>query len=237
MVMPVLVDSHCHLMDMKDYKPSKEVIPVASSYSHNKNVKNVEIAKKFKVPFTLGIAPQSVIGDRDLTSLDEWLDFIRRSKPNAIGEIGLDYHWAKGEEDVKKEELVFGKMLDLAEEMKLPAVIHSRQATPDIIDTFKMRNFSLPIMMHFFSGTVSEAKWFAERGDFISITPMHSKSRKEVIKEIPLGNLLVETDAPYVVRTPEQVKESVQYIAEIKNLDFDIVAEQTAKNAHSLFKF
>ncbi len=237
MVMPVLVDSHCHLMDIKNYSPSKDVIPVAASYSHSKNVKNVEIAKRFKVPFTLGIAPQSVIGERDLTPLDEWIDFIRKNRPNAVGEIGLDYHWAKGEEDVKKEELVFGKMLDLAEETKLPVVIHSRQATPDIIDTFRMRKFSLPIMMHFFSGTVSEAKWFAERGDFISITPMHAKSRREVIKETPLENLLVETDAPYVVRTPEQVKEAVEYVAEVKNLDFEVVAEQTAKNAHSFFKF
>ena len=235
--MAALVDSHCHLMDIKDYVPSKEVIPVASSYSHSKNVKNVGIAGKFKVPFTLGIAPQSVIGNKDLTPLEEWIDFIRKSRPNAIGEIGLDYHWAKGDEDVKKEEVVFGRMLDLAEEMNLPVVIHSRKATSDVIDTFKMRDFTLPIMMHFFSGTVSEAKWFAERGDFISITPMHSKSRKEVIREIPLDNLVVETDAPYVVRTPEQVKESVQYIAEVKELDFDIVAEQTTKNAHSLFKF
>ena len=235
--MTTLVDAHCHLMDMKNYTPSKDVIPIAASYSHTKNVKNVEIAKKFKVPFTLGIAPQSAIGDRDLTPLDEWVDFIRQNKPNAIGEIGLDYHWAKGDEDIKKEELVFRKMLDLAEEMGLPVVIHSRKATQAVIDTFEMRNFELPVMMHFFSGTVSEAKWFADRGDFISITPMHSKSRKEVIKEIPLENLLVETDAPYVVRTPEHVKESVEYIAEIKELDFDRVAEQTTKNARSLFKF
>lgn len=235
--MVALVDSHCHLMDIKDYAPSEEVVPVAASYSHSKNVKNVEIARKFSVPFTLGIAPQSVIGNKDLTPLEEWIDFIRKNRPNAIGEIGLDYHWAKGEEDIKKEEVVFKRMLDLAEELKLPVVIHSRKATSDVIDTFKMRDFNLPVMMHFFSGTVSEAEWFAERGDFISITPMHSKSRKEVIREIPLENLLVETDAPYVVRTPEQVKESVQYIAEVKELDFDIVAEQTTKNAHSLFKF
>ncbi len=237
MVMPVLVDAHCHLMDIKDYAPSKDVIPVAASYSHNKNVKNVEIARKFDVPFTLGIAPQSVIGDRDLTPLEEWIDFIRKNKPNAIGEIGLDYHWAKGEEDIKKEELVFGRMLDLAEEMKLPVVIHSRKSTPDIIDTFKMRDFELPVMMHFFSGSVSEAKWFAGQGGYISIPPLHSKARKEVIKEIPLENLLVETDAPYVVRKPEQVKDAVTYISEVKELDFGVVAEQTAKNARSLFKF
>jgi len=237
MVMSTLVDSHCHLFDIKQYKPSKDLIVVSSGYSHATNVKNAELSKKLNIPFSLGIAPQSVIGDRDLTPLDEWADFIKKSKPNAIGEIGLDYHWAKGEEDVKKEELVFRRMLDLAEEMKLPVVIHGRKATSDILDTFKMRNFELPIMMHFFAGNVSEAEWVAEKGGYISIPPLHSKERRNVIKEIQLENLLVESDAPYVVRKPEQVKDAVSYIAEVKELDFDIVAEQTTKNAHSFFKF
>ncbi|NYZ77565.1 TatD family hydrolase [Candidatus Micrarchaeota archaeon] len=235
--MVVLVDAHCHLSDMKDYSPSKNVIPVASGYSHKSNLKTAEIAKRLGVPFSLGIAPQSVIGNADLDGLDSWLDFIKKGGPNAIGEIGLDYHWAKNDEDVKREELVFGKMLDLAGEMNLPVVIHGRKATPDIIDTFRMRKFSQPIMMHFFAGSVSEAKWVVEQGGFISTPPLHAKERRNAIHEVPLENLLVETDAPYVVRTPEQVRDAVSYIAEIKSLDFDAVAEQTAKNAHRFFNF
>lgn len=237
MVMLTLVDSHCHIFDVKGYVPSEELVVVSSGYSHSTNVKNVELARRLDIPFSLGIAPQSVIGDHDLSALDEWVGFIRKNRPNAIGEIGLDYHWAKCDEDIKKEELVFRKMLDLAEEMKLPVVIHGRKATSDILDTFRMRNFELPIMMHFFAGSVSEAKWVAEKGDFISIPPLHSKERRSVIREIPLENLLVESDAPYVVRKPEQVKDAVSYIAEVKELDFDTVAEQTTKNAHSFFKF
>ena len=237
MVMVVLIDAHSHLADIKNYTPPPDLIPVASGYSHKTNLKTADIAGKLKVPFSLGIAPQSVIGNADLDPLDEWADFIRNSRPNAIGEIGLDYHWAKNEEDVKKEELVFKRMLDLAEEMVLPVVIHSRKATHDIIDTFKMRNFSLPVMLHFFSGTLSEAQWAAEQDGYISIPPLHSKNRKEAIKNLPLENLLVESDAPYVVRKPEQIKDAISYIAEVKELDFEIVAEQTAKNAHSFFKF
>jgi TatD DNase family protein len=237
MVMPVLVDSHCHLFDVKDYTPSEELVVVSSGYSHSTNVKNAELARRLGIPFSLGVAPQSVIGDRDLSKLEEWVDFIRKNKPNAIGEIGLDYHWAKGEEDVKKEELVFRRMLELAEEMKLPVVIHGRKATSDILDTFRMRDFGLPIMMHFFAGNVSEAGWVAERGGYISVPPLHSKERKIVIREIPLENLLVESDAPYVAKRPEQVRDAVSYIAEVKGLDFDTVAEQTTKNAHSFFKF
>ncbi len=237
MVMATLVDSHCHLFDIKNYTPQKDLVTVSSGYSHSTNVKNVELSQKLKIPFSLGIAPQSVIGDRDLSKLDEWADFIRKSRPNAIGEIGLDYHWAKNEEDIKKEELVFGKMLDLAVEMQLPVVIHGRKATSDILDVFKMREFDLPIMMHFFAGNVSQAKWVAERDGFISIPPLHAKERRNVIKEIPIESLLVESDAPYVVRRPEQVKDAVSYIAEVKGLDFDIVAGQTTKNAHSFFNF
>ena len=237
MVMAILVDAHCHLADIRNYSPSKEIITVASGYSHKTNLRTAELAKKFGLPFSLGIAPQSVIGNTDLTPLDEWIDFIRKSKPNAIGEIGLDYHWAKGEEDVKKEELVFKRMLELAGEMKKPVVIHSRKATHDVIDTFKVMGFSQPIMMHFFSGTLSEAKWVAGQGGFISTPPLHSKERRVILSEIPLENLMVESDAPYVMKRPEQVREAVSYIAEVKGLDFDIVAEQTTKNAHSFFKF
>jgi len=237
MIMITLVDAHCHLSDIKDYKPTGRVLPVTCGYSHASNIKTVEIAKKLNLPFSLGIAPQSAIGNTDLSHLEEWVEFIRKSRPNAIGEIGLDYHWAKCEEDVKREEEVFARMLDLAEEMGLPIVIHSRKAMRDVIDTLKMRKTCPPFMMHFFSGTPSEARWVVERGGLISIPPLHSKERRIVIEETPLENIVVETDSPYIVRTPEQVDESVEYVAEVKNIDFDVAAEQTARNAHRFFNF
>ncbi|VVC02055.1 Tat-linked quality control protein TatD [uncultured archaeon] len=232
----MLVDAHCHLHEIKKYDLT-QVTPVGCGYSHASNVKTAELAHKLGLPFALGIAPQSVIKIPDLEPLDGWIDFIRTQKPNAIGEVGLDFHWAKEKQEIEREELTFYRMVDLAEEMKLPLVIHARKATADVLDTLKLRNFSQRVMFHFFSGTVGEAEYIAKQGWLVSITPLHSKERREAIKMLPLESLVVETDAPYVVRTPEEVKLSVEYIAEVKQLDFNIVAEQTANNARKFFSF
>jgi len=234
--MVMLVDSHCHLQEIKNYE-IKDVLPVVCGYSHSSNIKAVETAKKLNLPFALGIAPQTVIKLQDLEQLDEWIDYIRNQKPNAIGECGLDYHWAKSEHDIEKEEITFYRMVELAEEMNLPLVIHARQATRDVIDTLAMKNFPNRVMFHFFSGKMADAEWAINNNGLISITPLHSKERREVISKTPLENLVVETDAPYVGRTPDAVKEAIDYIAEVKKLDFDVVAKQTAKNALDFFRF
>ncbi|MFH1222309.1 MAG: TatD family hydrolase [Candidatus Micrarchaeota archaeon] len=232
----MLVDAHCHLHEIKDYQPG-EVLPVACGYSHASNIKTVEIAEKYHVPFALGIAPQSVIKITDLAPLDEWIDYISKQKPNAIGECGLDYHWATEKQQVEREEITFCRMVELAEKMKLPLVIHARKATKEVIDTLLLKDFKQRVMFHFFSGSVGDARWAAAHNGLISITPLHSKERKEAIKQLPLENIVVETDAPYVVRTPQEVSKAVEYVAEVKQLDFNTVAEQTAKNALEFFRF
>ena len=247
----MLVDSHCHLHEVASWKcrghmqkhaeesPAHEgqwnVLPVSVGYSQGSNKKCAELAKRLEIPFVLGIAPQTAIKE-DISKLDEWISFIRENSPNAIGEIGLDYHWAENELHVRREEAVFTRMLDLAQEMRLPIVVHSREASHDVLDMLELRRFDLPLMMHFFSGSVSEAKRAIDMGGLISITPLHSKSRRQVIKEVELDYLLVETDAPYVVRTPEEVIKSVEYICEAKELGVEEVAEATASNAKRFFR-
>ncbi len=230
----VLVDSHCHLSDIKKYERDEDVLPVTVGYSHSSNKKTVEVAKKLGVPFVLGIAPQTAIRN-DLSELDEWVDFIRKNRPNAVGEIGLDFHWAKDEHDIEKEEIVFKRMLDLAEELKLPVVLHARKATKEVLDTLQLRNFSLPFMLHFFSGNLSDAKRAVEMGGMISIAPVRSKERRSVINFLDLDKIVVETDAPYVVRSPGDVTKSIEYVAEVKGLEFQEVASRTAKNSAEFF--
>jgi len=234
--MVMLVDSHCHLQEIKNYE-IKDVLPVVCGYSHSSNVKAVEIARRLNVPFVLGIAPQTAIKLPDLENLDEWIEYIKKQKPNAIGECGLDYHWAKDKKDIEKEEITFYRMMELAEEMGLPLVIHARQATRDVIDALTIKKFPKRVMFHFFSGKMADAEWVVSNNGLISITPLHSKDRKEAISKVPLENLVVETDAPYVGRTPEDVKDAINYIAEIKKLDFEVVAKQTAKNALEFLNF
>jgi TatD DNase family protein len=230
----LLVDAHCHLDRIPGYKPPEDLIPVSVGYSHSSNKKCSQIAGKLGIPYVLGIAPQTAIKE-DLSRLDEWIDFIRGQNPNAIGEVGLDYHWAKDKQDIECEQIVFRRMLDIAESMNLPLVIHARDATHDVLDFIELRQLKQHFMMHFFSGTLAEAKRAIDLGGLISITPLHSKSRRKVIEALDLEYLLVETDAPYVVRKPQEVIKSVEYISEVKGIPKEDVAAATSKNAKKLF--
>jgi len=228
----MFVDAHCHMESMK-YIPSDKVLPVTVGYSHSSNRKNIEIAKKYGIPFVLGIAPQTAIKE-DISKLDEWVDLIRNNPPNAIGEIGLDYHWAKNDKDIENEKIVLNRMLDLADEMDLPVVIHSRKSTSDVLDILEKRK-PKGIMMHFYSGTVEEAERALSMGGYVSIPTLHSKERRNVINVIPIEHILIETDSPYCTRSPDDVIKAAQYVAEVKNLDVEFVGEKTAANAKKFF--
>lgn len=236
-----LVDSHSHVFSIKNYQPPNDITPVVVGYSHGSNKKAVEYAKN-KYPLVLGIAPQTAIKE-DLKDLDMWIDFIRSNNPNAIGEIGLDYKWPETIKDIEKEEIVFQKMIALADEMKKPVVIHSRdnpndnnlpkKAIDDILEKLGKRKF----MMHFFSGTSKQAQKAIDNGGYISIIHLHSKERKKVINSVDIDRMVIESDCPYVGKTPESIKEAIKYISEIKDIDEEIVAKKTTLNAKNFFGF
>lgn len=237
----MLVDSHCHLFDLKKYELPGDIYPVVVGYSHSSNKKAVACAKG-KYPFVLGIAPQTAI-KHGTENLDEWTDFIRESKPNAIGEIGLDYKWAENMEHVETEKTVFRAMIDLADELNLPLVIHSRNnpndnevpkdAVSDILELIQGKR----VLMHFYSGSVEYAEKIVADGGHISIVHLHSKERRKVINTVPLDRLLVESDSPFVGRTPDSIREAVEYIAEVKGIPAEEVAAKTTENAMRFFGF
>lgn len=229
-----IIDSHAHLNDYKSIEIKPGWLPVTVGYSHHSNVKNAEIAKQYNLPYVLGIAPQTAVKE-GIANLEMWVEEIKKHEPNAIGEIGLDFHWAKNTQHLKDEQTLFERMLDLAEEMKLPIVIHAREATTEILDTLEERKWGRGIMMHFFSGTLEEAERAVGMGALISFTPLHSKERKKVINTLELESMVVETDSPYVVRTFYEVERAIEYVAETKGLNRNLVAEQTAKNAIRFF--
>lgn len=237
-----LVDSHTHLFEMKKYSLPDDIYPVIAGYSHGANKKVVAFANEHKYPFILGIAPQSIVKE-GISKLDEWVEFIGQNKPNAIGEVGLDYKWAQTDEHVENEKIAFRKMINLAKELKLPLVIHSRNnpnennlpknAVNDIIEMTE----GMQLLMHFYSGSEEQAKRIIENGGYISITHLRSKERRKVINIVPLNRLLVESDSPYVGRTPESIHEAIAYIAEVKGIGIDKVARATSENAMKFFGF
>ncbi|HNT60364.1 MAG TPA: TatD family hydrolase [Candidatus Bilamarchaeaceae archaeon] len=235
----VIVDSHCHLDSFKKSElgslPSG-IIPVTAGYSHKSNVKNAEIAKALKIPFSLGIAPQTAIFE-GLGGLPEWERFIRSQSPNAIGEVGLDFHWPKTEKHLQDERELFPRMLSLAEDMDLPVVLHTRKAEKETLDGLEGFGWKKPFMMHFFSGDAETALRAVGMGGYISITPLHSKDRRKTIEAAPLGRLLSETDAPYIKGGISAVRDAVAYISEVKNIPFEEAAEATARNSATFFNF
>lgn len=233
------VDSHCHLESFKKKQLEElpeDILPVTSGYSHKSNVKNAEIAKSLRIPFCLGIAPQTAVFE-GIEKLQEWEEFIRSQTPNAIGEIGLDYHWGKEEKHFEDERVLFARMLALAKEMDLPIVLHTRKAEEKVLDALVSYGWKKPFMMHFFSGDAETAKRAVKMGGIISIPPLHSKDRKKTIESIPLEKLVAETDAPYITRGIEGVRDAVQYIAEVKNIPPEKAARATAENSATFFNF
>ncbi|MFH0884440.1 MAG: TatD family hydrolase [Candidatus Micrarchaeota archaeon] len=239
----MLVDSHTHLYDMKKgYELPSDIFPVVVGYSHTSNHKALECARAGGYPFVLGIAPQTTVKE-GVGKIDEWVSFIGESRPNAIGEAGLDYKWAQNAKQVENEKLAFSRMIELANELGLPLVVHSRDNPNDnglpkdaIGDILGMTG-KTKLLMHFFSGNAEQAGRIVEMGGYISVAHIRSKERRKVINIVPLDRLLVESDSPYIGRTPESVREAIAYIAEVKGITPMDVAKATTKNAMGFFGF
>jgi TatD DNase family protein len=184
----------------------------------------------------------------DMTDDDlEWIEELAsHPKVVAIGEMGLDYHWDKSPHDIQKD--VFRKQIRLAKKVKLPIVIHNREATADIVEILREEGAAeVGGIMHCFSGSVEIAKECLDMNFYISlggpVTFKNAKKPKEVALEIPLDKLLIETDCPYLTphpyrgqrNEPSYVKLVAEQIAEIKGVTFEEIARATSDNAKKIF--
>ena len=178
-------------------------------------------------------------------------DFYRKltehPKVVAVGECGLDYY-RLGEETKEKQKAAFIQQIGLAYEAKKPLMVHCRNAFADLTrilhSEFKVLN-SPPGIIHFFSGTMDDARALLDLGFSFSFGGVITFAREyeEIVSKAPLDRILVETDAPYVAPAPYRGKrnepayivETVRKIAEIKGIGYDEVARQTLANAKRLF--
>lgn len=205
---------------------------------------STEFVNKYKNMYaSIGYHPEvsNKIVDKDFELLEKML--VSNSKFVAIGEIGLDYYWNK--ENKETQRFVFRKQLALAEKLGLPVVIHSRDAineTYEILQEFpKVKG-----VMHCFSGSLEMAKKFIDLGYLLGIggvVTFKNSKLGEVIKNIPLSSIVLETDSPYLAPEPVRgtVNESknIPYIArkivEIKQLSLEEVEKITTENALQTF--
>ena len=170
----------------------------------------------------------------------------------AIGECGLDFYRVtsdKKQETSQKQKEIFLKHITLAKEVGKPLMIHCRDAYKDLIDILVSRRMSLVTsgVVHFFSGTVDQAKELLDLGFYFTFGGVitFTGTYDEVVRSIPLDRLMVETDAPYVAPAPYRgqrnepvyVVEAAKKLAEIKNLEVEVVSAQTMANAQTVFGF
>lgn len=242
----MMIDTHCHLCK-EDYENVEEIIShmgdnlmIASGVNLKTNKEVVELCKKYSNVYgVIGIQPSEI---KDFE--EEWLSYIEQHlldpKIVGIGEIGLDYHY--GKDNQEQQISIFKKQLDLARKYKKPVVIHSRDA---IEDTYSMlKEYSdLKMVMHCYSSSVEMARKFLELDMHFGIggvvTFKNSKVLKEVVQEIPLERLLLETDSPYLTpepyrgmkNEPRNILLVASKIAEIKNISLEEVLAVTTKSA------
>lgn len=194
----------------------------------------------------LGVSPND-IENLAPNYIEKIKKMATNSKVVAIGEIGLDYYWNKENKEKQKE--VFIKQIELANELNLPIVIHTREAVMDTIDTLKNKiECKNRGVFHCCPLNVELIKEALKLGFYISfagpVTFKNSKNAAEVINMVPMDRILIETDSPYLSPEPvrgtrndsRNVKHIAQKIADIKNIELEIIAKQTYNNAKEIFK-
>ncbi len=247
----MFIDTHCHL-SKGDYDIDKlidecknnGVDTLIISGCDKKGInEGLEIIEKYaNVYMTIGFHPSEVdtTTDEDLIWLEELIK--KHKKIVGIGEIGLDYYWVK--DNKEKQRLLFEKQLKLAEKLNMPIVIHSREATQETFDILK--KYSLKGIIHCYSGSKEMAREYIKLGYYLGIggvLTFKNSNLCDVVKEIPLESITLETDSPYLAPTPHRgEKNSPEYIpliaekiAEIKEKTIEEVGLITTNNACTLF--
>ena len=247
-----LVDTHAHIYD-KQFKPDfEEVIDriskelefiVSIGYDLETSEKSVELAEKYPFIYgVVGVHPTEIKKYNDIVE-KKLEELAKNSKVTAIGEIGLDYHWM--EDPKEKQEEIFRKQLELAKRVKLPVVIHTREAMEDtvkILEDYK----EIGGIMHCYPGSYETAKKLIDRYYFGIggvVTFKNNKVTKETVEKLPIERIVIETDCPYLTPVPFRGKRNepvyVKYIAEeiarIKGISLEEVIKITTKNAKEIY--
>ena len=249
----MLTDSHCHLFYDEIFQDIDNILIRSKNLGVNRficvgtnindSLLSLDISEKFEnIYCSAGIHPHdSQNVDKDYIQQIELM--MRSKKMIAIGEIGLDYF--RNISSKKSQIKVFNELLHLAENINKPVIFHNREADQDIIDILSSYPNVIGVS-HCFSSTLSTAKKLLDLGYYISFSgnlTFKNSNLPSVAKYLPLDRLLVETDSPYLSPEPFRGKPNepgrtryiAEKLAEIHNISFESIAEQTTKNINKLF--
>ena len=254
-------DSHSHYNDEKFAEDREQIIEstyksgitkfVCAGYNIQSSLDAIELSQKYEFIYSIcGISPNDIPQtEQELWKNIEEISKIARQNNNnklvAIGEIGLDYYWNKENKELQKD--MFIKQIEIANELDLPIVIHTRDATIDTIEILKENNVNKKGIFHCCPLNQELIKEALKLDFYISlsgvITFKNVKNVEDIINMIPEDRLLIETDSPYLSPEPVRGKRNnsmnVKYVAEkianIKNKTLEEVANITNKNAKMIF--
>ena len=255
-------DSHAHYNDEKFDEDREQIIKetyqsgvtkfVCAGYDIPSSIKSLALSKKYEYIYSIcGISPNDIPQNNTelWKSIEEISEIVTQNltkKLVAIGEIGLDYYWNKENKELQKQ--AFIKQIELANQLALPIVIHSRDAAVDTIQVLRDNPVKEKGIFHCCQQNQEMIKHALELGFYISfagpITFKNAKNAVDVVKMVPLNKLLIETDSPYLSPEPKRGKRNdcrnVRYvaekIAEIKGVETEEIARVTYENAMKIFK-
>lgn len=225
--------------------PAEGIETVVNASSDIKSSK-ASIALSEKYPFfyaAVGVHPHEVENITE-ADIDELKELSKHSKVVAIGEIGLDYYYDLSPRDLQRH--WFKRQLELADELKMPVIIHSRDAAQECFDIIKNSNVRNGVI-HCYSGSAEMAEEYIKMGFYIgvggSLTFKNNKKGVETVERIPIEKILIETDSPYLAPVPYRGKRNdsrllkyvVEKISQIKNIPENDICNITKNNAQNLF--
>ncbi len=248
------IDTHCHVFSeyydniegiVKKCKEKGVTKIIVSGCDMKSNMEVLELINKYDIIYgTIGFHPTELDDFKD-----EYFDFlinnINNKKIVGIGEIGLDYHYENTDKEKQKE--IFNRQLEIAEKFNKPVIIHSRDSigeTYNILSKYNLRG-----SIHCFNGSLEMAKLFIKLGYKLGvggiITFKNAKNIKEVVRNIDLSYILLETDSPYLSpepyrgnkNDPSNIPVIAECIASIKDVTNVDVARVTTSNAEGIFDF
>lgn len=265
-----LIDDHCHLTHALYKDDLNEVLKRAKTAGIKRILvsgvnpqSNREVLQLVKLHpdllrASLGIYPIDALGlaqgdsglplQKTPIDLDEELNFIKQHQQDitAIGEIGMDFHWADKETTYQKQAENFRKIIRFAIQIKKPIIIHSRKAEAECIQILseEIPHQEIPVVQHCFSGKKALIKQAAELGHYFSIPTNLIKSDQfqTLIKLVPLTQITTETDGPWLSPYKDQknepafVADAIMKIAEIKAMSVEEVAQQIWQNYQKIYE-
>ena len=251
----MIFDTHAHyddeqfnedrveLLNSMEEQGVGTIVNVSAAYNSCRKV--IALAKEYPFVYAaVGIHPDEV-GCLNEENFAQMKELFKEEKVVAVGEIGLDYYWDNEPREVQKKWFI--RQLELARELDLPVLIHSREAAADTMEIMKEHAKGLSGVIHCYSYSKEMAQEYIKMGFYIGVggvvTFKNAKKLKEVVENIPLTSIVLETDCPYMAPEPYRGRRNdpslvpfvAAKIAQLRGLTPEDIGKATSENARRLF--